>query len=169
MSRHELFRRSWNDVVVRATSPNGCVHLTLQGDRDVRLTCDDTWFHRSTLTDFTDQLARTFRLALVQRTQTYNRHREMVTGHVVTPIDGSRNPHLQTFVDRRDSLLVEGGSADGRVSITAVGLRRFVVTVDPDLWAARDRGAVERGLQEAGNALLRDQFAKMYELKQAGH
>lgn len=169
MSQQERFRESWNDLVVRSTSPNGCVHLTNHGDRDFQVTCDDPWFRRTTLEDLTAQLGRLFQVALVDRTRAYNRHKEMVTGVEITPIDGSRNPHLQTFVDRRDSLTVEGVSADGQVSITSVGLRRFVVTIDPRLWALRDRGSVERGLGEAGTALVRDQFQKMYELKQVGH
>ncbi len=165
----QRFRESWQDVSVQTTSPNGCIHLTNRGDREFRITCDDSWFHRATLGDFTTQLGRLFKLALVERTQAYNRHKEMVTGLQITPIDGSRNPHLQTFVDKRDNLAVEGVSADGTVSIASVGLTHFVITIDSQLWARRDRLAVQRALDEAGTAMVADQFRKMYELKQAGH
>ena len=165
----QRFRETWNDMTVRTTSPNGCVHLTNHGDRSIRISCDDAWFHRVELGGLLTQLERLFSLAFVERTKAYYRHKELVTGFEVTPVDASRSPHLQTFVDKRDALEVEGSSSDGLVHITSVGMRRFATTIDTELWSRRDRAAVERGLGEAATSLVADQFRKMHQLKQEGH
>lgn len=164
-----MFRESWSDMTVRTVSPNECVYLTNHADRSIEITCDNSWFQRTDLGSFTEQLNRLFRLAFIDRTKLYNRQKEMITGHQIVPIDASRSPHMASFVEKRDSLAIEGVSRDGLVQITSVGLSRFVVTIDGPLWSQRDRLAVERSLSEAATAAVGDQFSKMLELKREGH
>ena len=161
---HAEFRDSWNDVTMSTTSPNGCVFLRNHGDHDIAITIDDQWFHRAEEPSLTAEVERLLREAFVERMRTYRRHKEMVTGFEVTPIDASRNPHLETFKEKRDSLAVEGVSSDGLVKITSVGMTHFAVMIDAELWNRRDRLAVERGLGEAATDGVRDQFRKMHTL-----
>ncbi len=163
------FREAWNEMVVETTSPNGLVRLRNLADREIQVRIDDSYFHRTGLVGLVEQAVRLLKLAFVERTRTYNRTRELLTGIQVGPIEPGDNPHVQEFVRRRDEMVAEGTSADGLVNAVSMGMREFTVTIDPTLWSGGDRAAVERGLGEACTAALRDQFAKMQQLKREGH
>lgn len=169
MSRHAEFRDTWRGHVVHTASPNGCVLVDNVGDTTITVRIDDAWFHRASSAQVKEQLGAAFRLAFVQRTREYNRTKEAVTGVEVGPIETGRDRHVDAFVESRNSLVVEGSSPDGAVTVIAVGMQGATIQIDERYFVEHDRHGLERDLGLAATALVADQMAKMYALKQSGH
>jgi hypothetical protein len=69
------------------------------------------------------------------------------------------------YVDRRQELVAEGGSADNRITVTVRWMCSWRVRIAPGTLRMLDERRFSTGFGEAAQALIRDQFAGIRALK----
>lgn len=146
---------------VRASTPDGGITAELR-DRDQL-----TFIFREGLYDLCDDGDLERRLALlanllwVARTREYWRVFGEVTGDYSTGGDKPVSARDADWRTERDELVATGSSADGRIKVRAVGMRRWEVNIRPGTVRALDERQFALAASQAAGELIRDQLAKV--------
>ncbi|GAB3775489.1 DNA-binding protein YbaB [Nocardioides ginsengisegetis] len=123
--------QEWERTEVEVESPNGRVRVTLRGDHALTLWVDPTWYATVPVDALESELARTARLAYVERTRAYYRTWSRLAGREMRPATVPASPEQAEYLDRLQDVHAEGSADGGRVVLTMVGLSQFAVTIDP--------------------------------------
>lgn len=154
-----------DSMVVRATSPNGSVTATVRGMDGIEIAFAPGFYQRATPQEMETQLAQVARVLWANRMREYEAIlNDESEGNLIVDAPAADRRDEQ-FYEQRDNLVAEGSSPDGRVRVTARGMRDWSVHIAP--------GAIDQMLEDemtyaavqAAEALIRDQMTKINELK----
>lgn len=154
-----------DQLQARVSSPNGKVTLELSGRVDVRVTFARGAYLRYEERELASDLTKAAALLMAARTRLYYEARSEA---FETPID--REPPPLSPVDQeydaaRNDMVVEGRSRDGRIRVTARGLRSWQVRIAEGGLRQLTERQFSAGLAEAAGALIRQQTAGIHDLK----
>ncbi|MEV8517884.1 hypothetical protein [Dactylosporangium sp. NPDC051484] len=146
---------------VRASVAGGAVAGELTGTAGLRVA-----LHASVLRDAT-ALARHLealaRALWVARTRAFLAAVSAAAGEPVAREPPALGRRAQEYVARRAVIVARGCSRDGLVAVRVEGMRRWRVEIAPE--ACASVAVAEAAVREAGEALLRDQAARIRALK----
>lgn len=149
----------------RVSSPNGKVAAELNGRADVRITFAPRAYLRYDEAGLAADLTKVATLLMAARTRLYY---EAVSEAFEMPVRGESpalSPRDREYDAARDELLVEGRSGDGRIRVTARGLRSWRVRIMEGTLARLTEQQFSDGVAEAAGALIAQQMSGIRELK----
>lgn len=164
MSDTNEFRERWAEMVVVTESPNGSVFVQNRADQVIEVRIDDGYFNRASLDQLRTQIIAALRLAVADRFRAYRSMLRDVSGLPFGQAERGRRPHADEKRRKSEELHIEGSSADGTVTVSAIGLQHITVSMDGGLWASGDRHTLESNLGAACTSAVQAQFAGMKEL-----
>ena len=148
-------------LVVEAATPDGIAFARLRGRSQVSVSFVPGYYAHSTEARLEDKLAQLGQQLWAARTTAYYEHRSRLLGR---PVHEEAEPRtLQQRLRRaaRDSLVSTGSSADGVVSLTAVGLLRWQAEVRPGTVREVHEAAFCAACGEAVERLLLDHLDQL--------
>jgi hypothetical protein len=149
------FDRVWDETTYVAETPAGHVRLTMRGDSDLSVWIDATWFDRAGRAGIEAELARAGKLLYVTRTRAYYDTSSRVAGMEIRPVTDYVSEEQRRYFEGLEQLHAQGASADGRVSVTMVGLSHFAVSLGADALSV-DSASFAASCREAAMACFRD-------------
>jgi hypothetical protein len=150
-----------DSMVVRASTPDGAITAELR-DRDrLSMTFLQGWYALCDDSDLERRLTQLANLLFVARTREYWRTFSDVAGELVLGEDKPVSERDLDWRDERDEMVVRGYSADGRVSVKAVGMRQWEVHLTPGTVRELSEEQFAAAVGQAAGDLIRDQFAKI--------
>jgi hypothetical protein len=125
-------------MVVEAATPGDTAYARLRGRSDVTVWFAPGYYRQSTDERVADKLAQLGKLLWVARMKEYYRFKSQQLGREIRGEGTPKTPAQAARREARDSIVVEGRSDDGAVSLTSVGLLDWSVTVPRGtVWAQR--------------------------------
>ena len=150
---------------VRASTPDGTMTAELRHRSEVTLSFTRGWYDRCDESDLERRLTGLASLLWVARTREYWSTVSDVTGDYATHEDKPISPRDVEFSQAREALIARGSSADGRVSLSVEGMRRWTVHVAAGTVRALDEDEFASAVGQAAADLIQDQFTKIAGLK----
>ncbi|GID91351.1 hypothetical protein ACFQFC_10855 [Amorphoplanes digitatis] len=148
-------------MLVRASTPDGAIAGELR-DRDrLTLTFRQGWYDLCDDHDLERRLAVLANLLWVSRTREYWRAFSDVTGQTVTGEDRPISARDVDWRAERDELVARGYSADGRISVKAVGMRQWEVHIAPGTVRGLSEHEFAAAAAQAAGELINHQFAQI--------
>lgn len=152
-------------MVVKVSTPNGMVFGESRAERSVRISFAPGYYERTGTTEMASQLSRLARLMFAETRAEHYRQvsqaHEMVVTRGATPV--TRRDH--EYQEELAKLVVEGASTDGSVSVTAVGMSSFVISIRPGVVGVVSEASFAQLASEAGTRLVEDQIQKVAKLR----
>lgn len=154
-----------DDLEVVASTPDEQVYARIRGRRELTVWLAPGYYDRATEADLTWQLSRLGRLLFASRMREYYRLRSLAFGRTVTKEPPPTSARDHAYVERREDLLATGTSPDGRIRLSATGMKEWSVQIAAGTHQALDEHAFCAAVTTAGNALIEDQFTQIARLK----
>jgi hypothetical protein len=150
---------------VRATARGGWITAELHHRTEIRLTFGAGSYRRYSEQLLEQDLTSLARALWAGRMKAYY---QAVSEAFEEPVSGERRPVTPRDVEyrnARDDLVARGESADGRIVISVRGMRNWVVRIAPGTLRTLTEDEFAEATGAAGEALVRDQFARIRALK----
>jgi hypothetical protein len=116
-------------MVVEAATPGDTAFARLRGRSDVTVWFAPGYYRQSTDERVADKLAQLGKLLWVARMKEYYRFKSHQLGREIRGEGMPKTPAQVARREARDSIVAEGRSDDGAVSLSSVGLLDWSVTV----------------------------------------
>jgi hypothetical protein len=153
-----------DSMVVRATSPGGSVTAVVRGLDHIEVSFAPGFYQRASTAEIETHMEQAARVLWANRMREYRAILDdETTGLVIDAPPASRQDEL--FYEGRDNLVAEGVSFDGKVKVTARGMRDWTVRVAPGAIDELREHEMTAAAAQAAQALIRDQMAKIQLLK----
>jgi hypothetical protein len=151
-------------MVVRVQAPSGSLSAEIRGRNDVSVAFAPGFYYRADEHEMEHQLASVAKLLWAARTREYNR---IISDEHEQTIEDTRpvSERDYEFYEKRDSLLAEGQSTDGRVYLSVRGMREWKVKVASGAMHQLREDEFTAQVASAARELIADQIAKIRELK----
>lgn len=160
-----LLTRSIDELEATSCTPDEQVFAAVHGRTTIAVSFAPGYYRRTDEPTLEWQFARLGKLLFVQRMRAYYVIRSSDFGERITresPPAGARD---EEFVRRRAELTATGTSSDGRIEVSVVGMREWAVTIAPGTCSALSQDGFCRAMDEAGTAMMTDQFGQIRALK----
>lgn len=95
----------------------------------------------------------------------WQRESELALRDSFLDVDPPQDARSQGYERAREQLEASGSSADGRVTVSAVGLRNFTVHITPGTLRELAEHEFVARVREAATAFLADHMARIHDLK----
>lgn len=145
-------------IRVRVRAPGAAIEAELRHPRQISIHLDEGAYPFMREPQLEQALAGLARLLYAGWVRQY---RTALAGSAISPIE---NPE---FVAGRAKIEPTGRSADGRITITAVGMQDFQVRVTPGTLRELSERQFTAALQQAATGFVTDQAAKISTLRAA--
>jgi hypothetical protein len=152
-------------IHARASSPDGAISAELRNRSQLTLSFAPGWYDRCDESDLERKLAALASLLWVDRMREYWKVRSDDAGERITGEPKPISPRAVRYRDERDALVARGRSADGRVSVSAEGMRNWTVKVAPGTVRGIDEYEFAAAAGQAAAELIQDQYQKIAALK----
>ena len=149
----------------KAATPDERVFVEILGKTGVRVSFAPGYYEQASDVELERQFTRLAKLAFVERMRAYYRIRSEAFGREVTRESPPAGERDERFVDERSKLVATGTGAGGRIAVSVVGMTHWTVRVSPGTHRALSEADFCRGMAEAGQSLLTDQFSQIRKLK----
>lgn len=152
-------------LTVRASSPDGAMLGELTNRTRLTLSFDPGWYDQCDESDLERRLGALATRLWAARMRRYWEVLSQDSGERVTGEPRPISPRAVAYRRARDALVAYGESADGRVSVSVEGMRRWTVRVRPGTVRAIDEYGFAAAVGEAAEALIQDQYRRIGALK----
>ena len=150
---------------VRAEVPGGLLAGEFRDRSEVVLSFGGSGYYRSTEADLEEQIVALCRLLVVAWSRGYWDLMSEVQGSTIVGEPPALTDADGEFRDARDHMLVEGRSADGRISVTFDGQRGWSAAVQPGTLVALSEEEFIAGAREASQQLVQSHRSTIGRLK----
>jgi len=153
-----------DNMRVRVTVPSGAVSAELRGTAGLQLELAPGLYYRTDERELQAELSTAARLLFAARTRAYDDILRRADAYTVTAENAS-SPLDRQFFQRRDQVVAQGESGDGRVRVRAEGMRDWSVTIAAGTLRQLHEGEFAQRVEEAATALIRDQLEKVRQVR----
>ncbi|BCJ44415.1 hypothetical protein GCM10010168_12290 [Actinoplanes ianthinogenes] len=158
-------RDSLDRMRVPASVAGGAINAELYHRDRVDLAFAPGCYQRFSERELADHLASLARVLHAEYVRRYFRALSEAFERTITkepPAIGWRD---QAYVEQREQLVAEGRSRDDRIVVTVRGMRAWHVWITAGALRVLDERQFSAGFGEAAQAVIRDQFAGIRDLK----
>jgi hypothetical protein len=160
----DLGERIWA-IHVRVSLPDGAIEAELADRTRMTLSFARGWYDRCDEADLERRLVAVATLLWTARMRRYWEVLSQDAGERITGEPKPISPRAVAYCEARDALVAYGRSADGRVSISVEGMRRWSIRVQPGTVRALDEYEFAVSAGEAAAELIEDQYRRIGALK----
>jgi hypothetical protein len=151
---------------LHASAPSGGVHAELLGDTEITVYLSTGFYRETTETEIARRLEQLGKLLWAQRMRAYREVAEVPGGGLLlADPDPDVDRRDARFVDERGSLVAQGFSPDGHVTIEVRGMSEWTVSLTPGTLRMLDEATFTRAVEIAAARMINDQFMKTLQLK----
>lgn len=151
---------------VRVSVRGGRIVGELRGRAEVRLSFEAESYPRYDERSLEADLVDLARLLWAGRTKRYYEALSEALGQTVTREDPPETPRDVAYDNAREQLVAEGSSTDGLVHLAVRGMREWTVRIADGILRKLDEETFAARVNEAAGELIRDQMAKIRQLKE---
>jgi hypothetical protein len=158
-------RESIDAIQVRVSAPDNAITAELANRTRLTLSFAPGWYDRCDESDLERRLSALATLLWTGRMRQYWEVRSRDAGERITGEPKPISPRAVAFREARETLVAHGRSADGRISVSVEGMRRWTVRVQSGTVRAIDETEFAAAAGQATAELIQDQYRKIAALK----